>query len=390
MVQPLLGITLEIYFQPILSIDEKRLIGLEALMRGRDGEGELVMPGRLFEYARKVSSIEALDTYTRYLALERFAPLFHRNPELFLFLNFESSLIDTLALDAFHFHDHAKRLKIPPQHIILEIKEDEVRDIDQLERFCSFHRELGFTIAIDDFGTGRSSFDRLGKVRPHLIKLDRSIIHGISRDFYHQEIVDAIVRLAGRVGSLVLAEGIERSEDAVVCLEKGIRYYQGFYFAVPTPAPAIEGYESLFDALGEVMKVRRLQDAQDQKSLLKEMRCSFDTLYNEMHERLVCKHTQWQGVALPKNIEAAYIINKKGLQRGDTLMRSELTGLFRPAGDGEDHALKEYFYLTIDATDGEYWTEPYLSKASGQRCVTYARRVEHESEECVICVDVPV
>ena len=78
-----------------------------------------------------------------------------------------------------------------------------------------------------------ANFERLLAVRPTVLKLDISLITGLSQDSWKREVVGGLVLLAQRIGSLVLAEGAEEHADIMTALELGVDLFQGFYFAKP-------------------------------------------------------------------------------------------------------------------------------------------------------------
>ena len=86
---------ISIYFQPIVSIRSAKIIGVEALMRAFDETNEPISPILAFEQAKKENLSFELDKYTRVQTLKHFKPLLDANPDLLLFLNFESHLLDS-------------------------------------------------------------------------------------------------------------------------------------------------------------------------------------------------------------------------------------------------------------------------------------------------------
>ena len=117
--------------------------------------------------------------------------------------------------------------------VILEITEH--GDVDHLagtDELLTRLRERGCTIAIDDWGRGHSNLDRMLRMRPELIKLDMSLVHGIGSP-YHRELVSAITSWSEQVGAVVCAEGIETPEQRDELLRLGVHLGQGYYFGRP-------------------------------------------------------------------------------------------------------------------------------------------------------------
>lgn len=220
---------IEIHLQPIVSIKDKKIFAFEALTRAKDENNELISPLYLFEQARKEHLSEILDCYVRRLALEKFSEYYKNDNSILLFLNFESSVVDNETEDSF-FQDVTNN-HINPSNIIIEIKEDSVKDNNSLVKFVKRYKDLGFIIAIDDFGTGYSSFDRLSMVKPDIVKVDRSIIYDINNNFINSEILTAISNMCHKIGAMVLAEGVESKNEILTIIKKDIDIFQGFYFS---------------------------------------------------------------------------------------------------------------------------------------------------------------
>ncbi len=101
-------------------------------------------------------------------------------------------------------------------------------------------RGLGIRLAIDDFGTGYSALGRLKRMRVDQVKIDRSFVEGLGRDPEDSAIVAAIVQMAHAMSLSVVAEGVESEGQAQRLHELGCDMAQGYYFAGPAPAEAVE------------------------------------------------------------------------------------------------------------------------------------------------------
>jgi EAL domain-containing protein (putative c-di-GMP-specific phosphodiesterase class I) len=99
-------------------------------------------------------------------------------------------------------------------------------------------RRLGFGFAIDDAGAGYASFSLIASLRPSVIKIDREIAYGIARDDAKQALVEAFVSFGGRIGALLLAEGIERRADLAMLTALGVDLGQGYLIGRPAALPS--------------------------------------------------------------------------------------------------------------------------------------------------------
>ena len=131
-----------------------------------------------------------------------------------------------------------KDADLEPRQITLECTEQQaVSDIGPLVKQVKALRRLGFGFAIDDAGAGYASFTLIAALRPSVIKIDREIASGIARDDAKQALVEAFVSFGGRIGALLLAEGIERRADLAVLTALGVDLGQGFLIGKPALEP---------------------------------------------------------------------------------------------------------------------------------------------------------
>jgi len=110
---------------------------------------------------------------------------------------------------------------------------------DRTQNIVSSLRQLGVTVALDDFGTGYSSIGYLRRFSFDKLKIDRSLVHGVSVDPETRRLCEATIGLGRALDLVVTAEGIESEADAEIMRQAGCSFLQGFAFARPMPAAAI-------------------------------------------------------------------------------------------------------------------------------------------------------
>jgi EAL domain-containing protein (putative c-di-GMP-specific phosphodiesterase class I) len=142
--------------------------------------------------------------------------------------------------DAPAFATMVKAAGLEPRQITLECTEQQaVPNVGQLVKQVKALRRLGFGFAVDDAGAGYASFSLIAALRPSIIKIDREIAFGIARDDAKQALVEAFVSFGGRIGALLLAEGIERRADLAMLTSLGVDLGQGYLFGKPAAVPAL-------------------------------------------------------------------------------------------------------------------------------------------------------
>lgn len=380
------------HFQPVVCLQQQRVIGLEALSRP-----EALPVAELFLEARRSGRLLQLDRHCRELALTTYAGLEDGPGSApLLFLNFEASVLDTGVVGSGALLQATRNAGVTPRQVVIEINESVVGNTEALIQFVDRHREFGFLIALDDLGTGQSNLPRISQLRPDVIKLDRSLIAGIERDFFQQETVKSLTHLSRSIGCLVLAEGIETIDELDCCASLGADLFQGYYFGRPAPAGQGDSRDlprSLEQAAERLRKravagIRQRHATGQRMFWLVEQGCrqlqgagrpGFDAVLAGLVER--------EG-----GVEAAYLLDSKGIQVGDTHLRSGTvhtnTRLFAPGCRGADHSTKEYFYSLIGTGLTRFTTDNYISLATGHLCRTVAMWLDHpDGDSYVLCID---
>ncbi|KPX43639.1 Sensory box-containing diguanylate cyclase [Pseudomonas syringae pv. helianthi] len=232
---------LRVVYQPVHDLITRRIRGVEALVRWQHPERGMVSPGEFIPIAEQSGLIADIDAWVLKTAcLQMKAWLADDVPVEFVAVNVSSRLFNHGDLDrrvAQALHDTG----LEPAFLELEVTESAVMEdpeqaIEQLHRL----RELGLSLAIDDFGTGYSSLLRLKRMPVQKLKIDQGFVAGLPGDDDDIAIVRAVIALAGSLGMRVLAEGIEHANQAAFLLSNGCQLGQGYWFARPMAAQAID------------------------------------------------------------------------------------------------------------------------------------------------------
>ncbi|RXJ96485.1 EAL domain-containing protein [Malaciobacter molluscorum] len=386
---------IEVFFQPIISIKEKKIFAFEALTRSFDKDDNFISPLKLFQEAKKENKIDILDNLVRQKAINKFREYYNQDNNLLLFLNFESSVIEEHMKNnlTFDFIKQVEKLQIKKCNIVLEIKEDTIKDSILLKKFCQIHKKLGFTIAIDDFGTGYSSFDRLAIVKPDIVKIDRTLIDNIDSNYINDSILKSIVDICNKIGALTLAEGVERKEEILCCMKKHVDIYQGFYFEKAIniiEQTNIEQIKQKIINIGLEYKKAVQTHIKIKKNLFKKIKHQTKDAVNiiSFEEKFHFDKIS-SFIEINPHIEAIYLIDfETGNQINDTIIKSISSSFYHPSKHNEDHSLKEYFYITKESKSKEFLSPKYISKASGSMCRTYAKVININNDNFIICFDI--
>ncbi len=227
----------KVYFQPIIDMNNESIYGYECLLRGIGKKGEIIPPGKLFGMAKGSDLLLRLDRVARECSLEAIA---EKNIDKYCFINFLPSSIYTPEVCLRTTYNLAVKLNLNLEKIVFEVSETEkVEDTGHLKSILTFYQKSGFRTALDDIGSGYASLSLLAKLSPDFVKVDREIIKDIHTSKLKQSILQALSDISSKNNILLLAEGVEKKEELEYVKSFNIRFVQGFYYAKPSPEPAI-------------------------------------------------------------------------------------------------------------------------------------------------------
>jgi diguanylate cyclase (GGDEF)-like protein len=232
------------YYQPIVSLRDGSVKGVEALMRWEHPDRGLLTPNAFMpafddaDLAPKLAErlIECVVADYRALEGNGAAPRY-------IAINI-SSAMSRLPDLAHRVLNQLADGGIPPSRLCVELTETLLFG-DHAEQIGSTIRDLhaaGVRIALDDFGTGYASLTHLQKFPVDAIKIDQSFVRSIATDPGSQAITSAVLELGRRLGKDVIAEGVETEDHADILRAAGCRQAQGYLFAKPMPIEALLDY----------------------------------------------------------------------------------------------------------------------------------------------------
>jgi EAL domain-containing protein (putative c-di-GMP-specific phosphodiesterase class I) len=216
-------------FQPIVDLERRHVFAYEALVRGRQQQGAREMLDRV-----NGENMYAFDQSMRVRAIEMATQLGVIERGASLSINFLPGALYRPEHGIRKTLETAARVGMPLDRIIFEVTEDQ-RVIDHLHLKNIFreYRKHGLLTAIDDFGSGYSGLTLLADFQPDVLKVDRALVGGIDRSKPARSIMAALVQICRTMEIKLVAEGIERAEEAMVLHDMGVCYMQGFFFGRP-------------------------------------------------------------------------------------------------------------------------------------------------------------
>ncbi|SFB86220.1 EAL domain, c-di-GMP-specific phosphodiesterase class I (or its enzymatically inactive variant) [Marinospirillum celere] len=383
------------HFQPIVSLTHRRVVGYEALLRATYDNNQPCSPVEAFNLAQLENRIQQFDRQCIANHLNNFAQLNSDNQ--WLFLNLRSETINPNNLRSDLLERFLKRQGLGSERMVLEILEDAVSDPVLLQEFVQHYKDAGFLIAIDDFGTGQSNFDRIWQLEPHIVKLDRSMLVNARNSPRRQRWLSRCVALLRETGALVLLEGVETEEDALLTLDSECDLAQGFYFARPSPEGSYEekalsqSIQSLHQHTLHAQLQRQHTQARKQgtlQTLLKETAKSL--------EQDVDFKTATQPLQAHAAIERIYLLDAEGVQIVENLHPGGAplpTPAYAPLnrGAGALWARRSYFRDALENPGQVQVSAPYLGLPDATLDITLsvAIYVGTSNRLLVLCADLP-
>jgi diguanylate cyclase (GGDEF)-like protein/PAS domain S-box-containing protein len=202
---------------------------IELLIRLRDEDGRVVMPGAFLPAAERYGMMSLLDRWVIGEAIAHFDQLHvsGRAPGR-CSLNLAATTLDDDGL-AEYVLDLIEQHGVEPSRLCFEITETEaVRNLARAVRFIDRLRAVGCQVALDDFGAGMSSFGYLKTLPVDVIKIDGSFIRDLETDAMSRSIIHAITDIGHQLGLDVVAEWVASEANVVTLREIGVDYGQGF------------------------------------------------------------------------------------------------------------------------------------------------------------------
>jgi diguanylate cyclase (GGDEF)-like protein len=265
---------MRLYYQPLVDVETRAILGVEALLRWKSAEFGTFASGEFIAIAEQSGLINQLGTWAlneacrqmrawRDAGLDGLSVAVNLSPRQF-------HTGDMVALVRKALNDSG----LDPGMLELEITESvlikyNAEAIDKLNELG----ELGVKLAIDDFGTGYSSLSYLKRLPIHRLKIDKSFVRESHIDPDDAAIATAIIGMAKGLGIGVTAEGVENEEQLAFLKKAGCQIVQGYYFGTPLPA----------DDLAKLVRQVRQKDVASTASRLDLQRLGCQELVAEVY-----------------------------------------------------------------------------------------------------------
>ena len=231
---------LVMYYQPILSVEERSWSGVEALVRWQHPQRGLLAPDEFIPLAEETGLIIPLGKRVLEMVCEQAQEWARTLPNIQIAVN-ASPVELAHPTTAMEIKAAVERAQLSPSALTVEVTESALMaELDTARAVIEELQAGGVQVLLDDFGTGYSSLARLGDLPISGLKIDRRFARGLGRDPAVMPVIRAIADLAHAYGLQVVVEGIEDAEALASVDELHCGYAQGYHLGRPAPPEVVE------------------------------------------------------------------------------------------------------------------------------------------------------
>jgi len=380
------------HFQPIYSLAHRRPVGYEGLIRATDSSGRNVPPVELFSKAQQDEARIRLDRQCRAVHVRNFQRL--GDARSWLFLNVDPSVATEGVRFGAFFSEMLRSNGFPAHRVAVELIETPFEDEKRLAVAFEYYRTLGCLIVIDDFGAGYSNFDRIWRLKPDIVKIDREMTRRVTVEPLARRMFAGIISVLHEAGALVCVEGIETEAEALCATDADADLVQGEYFAPPGAELLPENARR--DVFERLIADYRTDITEFQKRQHARLGPYLAALKNAVQDlSLGAEFSQAVQVLLKLPCtQRCYLIGRDGLQIGANVEADRNVHARDPRFDqmkpsaGTDWQTKSYFRRAIETPGKIQITRPYLAVTGPKLCVTLSFDFEApDGLQQVLCTD---
>lgn len=372
-------------FQPIYSFSNQACIGVEALVRGRSVTTGFQLPVVDCLTVPEGHSSAVFNLKLNQMHLHNWQAV--RSPNTWLFLNLDIQAVSNL--EDLCIGDLIAEQQLLGHEVVVEVVENEIVDESLFLPIIERLRQQGCLIALDDFGAGHSNIDRIWKIQPDIVKLDRGVLIEATRSGRSESILRNLTRLIKQAGSVSLLEGIETKEQAMLAMDVGVDLVQGYYFARPQP---------LLDQVQQGQS--RLEDIiacypdylEEQKKRNRQHQASYQALLDAVEEVELFSELEFKMAQAAQHsiVKRFYILDDQGYQISEDYnqrVSPDCVDVLRK-GKGLCWRNRNYYVRAIAKPEDVFVSEPYRSLIDMQLCLTVSKVVKLAGSWFVACFDV--
>ena len=383
-----------VFFQPVVSVRGKAILGFEAFSRSIGGEGARLDSHDLFAQPRDAAVRLRLCRLCRRKALEAFRPIAERHQQMLLFLN-----VDALGIAAADKPGHlaaiCEAMGLAGRRVIIELERPGLNS-QEVYRFVQFYRERGFKLSIDAMDGLSAPTEELFTLKPDYIKIDRAAYTDVEGKEFKRDMVKGLCRLAESIGSVVVAKNVESEEEATRLLEWGVNIQQGYCY---TKDKDCQEKDPIRAFLIKVEDINRRYRERTQAGVT-EKRKRFDDFHKilrkvggKLGESIIHDFPALaeRFANSEESLLCVYVLDDHGIQITPRTFKKSLVPetplLGTERGRGEDMSIRDDV-LHLKSGFDKYVSQPFISThARVPACTISARFYNRENVPLILCLE---
>ena len=227
---------LELYYQPKIDINTRKINSVEALLRWNHPTRGFIPPDEFIPLAEQTGLILPLTLWVFNQAFADWKVWESQKHNISVAINLSINCLQFTDLPG-TIESIVNKHQVPPSSIILELTENVfMKDAERAKKILNALDQFGIELSIDDFGTGYSSLSYLKQLPVDELKIDRSFVMDMTDNENDEVIVRATIELAHAMELRVVAEGVENQATLDRLIQMGCNIVQGYFFSKPIPA----------------------------------------------------------------------------------------------------------------------------------------------------------
>jgi len=386
------------FFQPVVSISTKSIVGFEAFSRGGGGDVCVIDPAMLFHDDLKPELKVDVDRLCREKAFEQFKPIYGGHKDMLLFANISADILPHVETGSKVLKHQVASMDIDPGNVVIECPLCR-SDSKEMVEFAKMYKEFGFKISLDSCDVDDSFSQAISTIEPDFVKINPTFYAKAARKDYSTKALESVIEVVDRVGGAVIAQGVESEEDSIRLLTAGVHLQQGYYYTKDendkTGDPARMFLQKIVDTYDKFKKVK--------VQLIKRKKERFDATFKNVAS--ICSkfagmpEDKFEDAAkvLVRNIDdvvSMFVVDEGGEQITNRIHVKATGNKNRSAKilgseKGVDHSVCDYV-MYLDMGYEKFVTRPFISPYTAEEtCIISKPFYNSEGLRYVVCIEMP-
>ncbi len=386
------------FFQPVISISTKSIIGFEAFSRG-GGDGICVIdPTLLFHDDLQPTMKIDVDRLCREKALTYFKPIHGGHKDMCLFLNINPEILPHVEIGSEVLKHQVASMDIDFGSVAIECTLKQAVG-ESVETFAALYRDFGFKISLDGCTVDDPFSPIISRIKPDFVKITPTFFADGKRKDYSPKVLEALMDVANRCGAVVVAQGVETEEESIRLLSAGVQLQQGYYYTKDDGAKTNDPAKMFFDKIiATYDKFKRVKQELVRRKKNR-FNSTFQTVTSVSSKFANLPENRFDDACktLVHNVDeliSMFVLTDTGVQLTSrhhvrTTVRKASSAKIIGSSKGVDHSVNDYV-MYLDMGYEKFVTRPFVSHYTGdEACIISRPFYNSEGQRFILCVELP-